>query len=1118
MKQLQKMISAILILGAGSLFAQSPTWNVNPSAFQYNMTVTASLDVNCAELTNPSNKLGAFVGGVLRGTANTSNVINGKYITTMSVYSNAVSGETVNFQFYDVASDSIYMSVDSILFQDNAIYGTLASPFIVKTNNAPTSLSISNDSIQENIATGQVVGTLSTVDADQGQSHTYTLVSGVGSTNNNSFSIVNGQLIANFVADFENKNSYTVRLRATDSEGCFLERQLTIIVKNTNDAPSAITLSNAAIDEQMPANSVIGLLTATDQDANEVFTYSLVSGAGSADNSKFNVFGNSLRANQVFNFETQSTFTIRVRVTDRAANTFEDSLLIIVNDLNDVPTDLLLSKDSVQENRAQNFLVGTLSTVDEDAAQTHAYSFDNIPGNDNANFLIVGDQLRTSTVFDYEGRKEYFVYVQTNDLSGGLYTKLLTIRIIDANDVPTDLLLSNASANENMPAGLFVGKLNTLDQDTFQIHTYSLANGVGDADNADFTVRNDSLFTAIMLDKNLKPQHSIRIATDDQNGGVFSKAYTIFVKDVNNLPSSISLSNAIFPENTPIGGQVGVLSTVDADLGDVHTYSLVAGAGSTDNSSFQIAGDRLQTRVAFNFNQQQDFTIRIETNDGFGGTFQDTFNISVTNSNDAPTDIMLSPASFNEMVSQNTTIGLLSSSDADSTDTHSYSFVQGTNDNSSFVISGDQLRTQGQFDFETKQLYIIEVKTTDALGLSYTRQLTVNVLDSNDAPTALALSNDSIDEQQPVGTFVANLSTTDADAADSFTYSLVAGQGASDNGLFRINGQFLETDSVLNYNNQRKRNVRIRSTDTGGKFTEKDFVINVVNKNDNPTALLISDTTIIENSAVGTRIASFTSIDADNAETFTYTLVNGLGDADNGKFSIQNDELFSASTFDFETKSSYSIRVRTTDSRGGIFDESFSISVLNDNERPTSSEQSFSVEENLPLGSFVGQVIVDDIDNGDVLTYQLISGTAQVSVDPSSGELSTASSFDYESVRSYDILLQTSDAGGLKDTTMITIEVLDKIEGTLPAAGYFSPNGDGYNDTWEIQNVSLYSDYKLVIFATTGEIIFDKSANYTNDWDGTYNGEQLPDGVYYYFLQSNSNSSDIYKGTITLKR
>jgi len=95
MKHIQNLLSGILFLGATSLFAQSPSWSVNANSFQYDMTVTAALDLNCVELTNPSNKLGAFVGGVLRGTATTSNVINGKYLTTMSVYSNTASGENV---------------------------------------------------------------------------------------------------------------------------------------------------------------------------------------------------------------------------------------------------------------------------------------------------------------------------------------------------------------------------------------------------------------------------------------------------------------------------------------------------------------------------------------------------------------------------------------------------------------------------------------------------------------------------------------------------------------------------------------------------------------------------------------------------------------------------------------------------------------------------------------------------------------------------------------------------------------------------------------------------------------------------------------------------------------
>ena len=84
-----------------------------------------------------------------------------------------------------------------------------------------------------------------------------------------------------------------------------------------------------------------------------------------------------------------------------------------------------------------------------------------------------------------------------------------------------------------------------------------------------------------------------------------------------------------------------------------------------------------------------------------------------------------------------------------------------------------------------------------------------------------------------------------------------------------------------------------------------NFIINVVNKNDIPTAIFISDTTIVENSPIGTRVASLISIDADNAETFTYSFVNGLGDADNSRFSIQNDEIFTAANYDFETKTLY---------------------------------------------------------------------------------------------------------------------------------------------------------------------------------------------------------------------
>ena len=82
--------------------AQAPNWSVNPNRFQYSMTITAVLDLNCTELTSPSNQLGAFVGDSLRGTAYTSTVIGGRYEASMTVYSDLVNGEKVTEPGYQV--------------------------------------------------------------------------------------------------------------------------------------------------------------------------------------------------------------------------------------------------------------------------------------------------------------------------------------------------------------------------------------------------------------------------------------------------------------------------------------------------------------------------------------------------------------------------------------------------------------------------------------------------------------------------------------------------------------------------------------------------------------------------------------------------------------------------------------------------------------------------------------------------------------------------------------------------------------------------------------------------------------------------------------------------------
>lgn len=79
-----------------------------------------------------------------------------------------------------------------------------------------------------------------------------------------------------------------------------------------------------------------------------------------------------------------------------------------------------------------------------------------------------------------------------------------------------------------------------------------------------------------------------------------------------------------------------------------------------------------------------------------------------------------------------------------------------------------------------------------------------------------------------------------------------------------------------------------------------------------------------------------------------------------------------------------------------------------------------------------------------------------------------------------------------------------------------TPNGDGKNDTWIIQNIENFPDTEIIVVNNQGQKVF-MSTNYQNDWEGTFNGKKLPDGTYYYFLKF-AVGDKVYSGAITIFR
>lgn len=101
-----------------------------------------------------------------------------------------------------------------------------------------------------------------------------------------------------------------------------------------NDPPTDILLSSSSVNQSGGVNSVVGSLSSVDPDDGDTHTYSLVAGAGDTNNGSFNISGDQLRANNASSLAA-GNYSVRIRTTDSAANTFEKAFTLTV--LDDVP-------------------------------------------------------------------------------------------------------------------------------------------------------------------------------------------------------------------------------------------------------------------------------------------------------------------------------------------------------------------------------------------------------------------------------------------------------------------------------------------------------------------------------------------------------------------------------------------------------------------------------------------------------------------------------------------------------------------------------------------------------------------------------------------------------------
>ncbi len=309
---------------------------------------------------------------------------------------------------------------------------------------------------------------------------------------------------------------------------------------------------------------------------------------------------------------------------------------------------------------------------------------------------------------------------------------------------------------------------------------------------------------------------------------------------------------------------------------------------------------------------------------GLAGTLSDA-NFSVIMPNHAPTDILLSNSTVAENGAPGTVVGALADVDVDAGDTATFTL---TNDAGGlFAISNGNLVTTAPLDFEQATSHTVTVQVTDSAGATFSQDIQIDVTNVNEAPTDITLSNASVPENTPNGTVVGNLAAVDPDAGDTATYTLIDNAG----GLFDLAAGLLVTTAPLDHEQAASHQITVRATDAAGLTVDRTFTIATTNVNEAPTAILLSNSSVAENSPANTVVGDLSVLDPDAGDTATFTLTNDAG----GLFAISGGNLVATGPLNYEQATSHQVTVRATDGGGLTHDTTFAIATTDVNEAPT---------------------------------------------------------------------------------------------------------------------------------------------------------------------------------------
>ncbi|WP_048324300.1 CARDB domain-containing protein, partial [Crocosphaera watsonii] len=314
---------------------------------------------------------------------------------------------------------------------------------------------------------------------------------------------------------------------------------------------------------------------------------------------------------------------------------------------------------------------------------------------------------------------------------------------------------------------------------------------------------------------------------ENENNNIISQQVSIQTV-INESPTDVEISNNLVNENSPNNAVIGTLSTIDPNLDDTHTYRLLDSA----EGRFYIDGNQLKVAngTLLNFEETSSYDIKVQTIDPAGLSFDKTLTIDLQNVNENPTDIILTSNNIAENSPIDTVIGELETIDVDASDTHTYELIDDALGRFKLDNNKIQVADSSLLNFEENNSYEITVKTRDAEELELEKVLKINIADVNESPTAINLSNNSVDENSNDDTFIGYFSTDDPDDSENHSYTLINDA----QGIFKIEGNELRVadGSLLDFEENTSHIITVETKDKGDLTLTQDFSITLNDLNE----------------------------------------------------------------------------------------------------------------------------------------------------------------------------------------------------------------------------------------------------------------------------------------------